>query len=416
MPSVQMLLFYNSNTFLHEKQDGFFCTLGALRAGSVFAILHTMKIAIDCRMSGKSGIGTFLDGVLPYLLESPHSFLLIGYEPQERSLLKAARERKNCELIACKEKVFSVKETFFFQKSVCKKINRCDLYFSPYCNIPSGIRIPLFTTIHDIVFLDIKGLAGRFGTFVRALFYRRAVRRSTRIFTVSRFSASRIQEKLSCKEEKLCVVYSALPSFFEKPLCPPPPKDNVIIFVGNIKKHKGLGTLLCAYERLQTTWNDALGPFPSLLIVGSKEHFRTKDTALEEKLALLETEGAKGKSRAHIAFTGYVSNEELHILLSKARLLVQPSLYEGFGVPPLEALSCGTAALLSDIPVFKEIYEQLPVHFFAKEDPNSLEEAVRTLWPSTKNALPPVPISRFYSFKKTSRSILEAFTHVHSCV
>ena len=150
-------------------------------------------------MSGKSGIGTFLDEILPYLKNSGNELFLFGSKEGE----------------SCNVKTFSLKEMFFFPKELLKKINSCDVYFSPYCNIPGGIKIPVFSTIHDIVFLDVKGLCGKIGIIARKFFYKRAIKKSKEIFTVSNFSKERIEKVLKCKK-KIAVVYNGLPNYMKK--------------------------------------------------------------------------------------------------------------------------------------------------------------------------------------------------------
>ena len=188
-----------------------------------------MRIAIDCRMSGKSGIGTFLDESLPAILDSEHQFVLFGNKSRRIS-------RANVQYIDCSTKTFSLSELMFFPKTLLNAINSCDVYFSPYCNIPGGIKIPVYTTIHDIVFLDIPSIAGFIGTMARKWFYKRAIRLSREIFTVSNFSRNRIMEKLGCRK-KINVVYSGIPAYIEKEI-PSTKKTDSILFIGNIKKHK----------------------------------------------------------------------------------------------------------------------------------------------------------------------------------
>lgn len=350
-----------------------------------------MKIAVDCRMSGKSGIGTFLDGILPYFLKSKNEFLLLT----EKNL--PAFERENIEQVICPVKTFSLKEIFFFPPEIKGKINGCDIYFSPYCNLPSGIKIPVFTTIHDVVFLDVPGLAGKAGTFIRKCFYAHAVKKSKAIFTVSEFSKERIKAHLKCKKP-LYVVYNGVPSYIEsdnQAEAEKTQKDSTILFIGNIKKHKGLSTLLTAFSifRGRCAKNQEL--LPELLIVGSQENFRTKD----ESLSALLSENSAG-----IKFTGWIPDSELKALIQKARLLVQPSLYEGFGIPPLQALYSGTKAVISDIPVFKEIYAGLPVTFFKTGDADDLARKIEEVW---NDKSPLEKVERKYSYKKTAEMIFE---------
>lgn len=350
-----------------------------------------MKIAVDCRMSGKSGIGTFLDGILPYLLATDNEFLLLGADSRYFS-------KKNVSCIPCPVNAFSLSETFFFPKKISREINRCDIYFSPYCNVPSGIKIPVYTTIHDIVFLDIKGLSGKAGTFARKIFYKRAVKKSRAVFTVSQFSRERIIEKLSCKKP-IFVVYNGIPSYLQNiSKVPQEQKDASIIFIGNIKKHKGLGCLLDAHLLMLKSGEFTGKESPRLLIVGARDNFRTQDSSIEKKIALIDS-----LYPSSIEFTGFVENERLKQLLAKARVLVQPSLYEGFGIPPLQALLCGTHAVISDIPVFKEIYKDFPVSYFRTGDSSDLYEKLRKEWLS-KEEVGPVP--DIYSYKKTAQLVL----------
>ena len=345
-----------------------------------------MKIAVDCRMSGKSGIGTFIDGVLPSLAKMDVELLLVGKS-------SSPVEGKSLTCVPCDIKPFSLKEMFAFPKSIAEKINSCDAFFTPYCNIPSGIHVPIVCTIHDIVFLDIPSLAGRVGTFIRKLFYKRAIRISKSVCTVSQFSKERILEKLKCKKN-VDVVYGDIPEYFRKPLSPSPEKKDTVIFIGNIKKHKGLQTLLPAFSKFRTQVLEEGKNPPELLIVGSRDSFRTKDTSFDE--SALESDG--------IRFTGFISDEELHFQLTQAKLLVQPSLYEGFGLPPLQALYCGTQALISDIPVFKEIYKDLPVRFFKAGDSDDLCQKMSEMWTNimeVKNFESP------YSFELTAKKIME---------
>lgn len=358
-----------------------------------------MKIAIDCRMSGKSGIGTFLDEILPYFFESEYSFFLFGSkESKAEKLFKNLKNKEKVIFEECNIKTFSIKESFSFPESLLKKINSCDVYFTPYCNIPGGIKIPVFSTIHDVVFLDVKGLTGFTGTFIRKVFYKNAVKKSKALFTVSDFSKKRIQKKLNCKKE-INVVYNGIPSYLEEKISNDKniKKNDTLIFIGNIKKHKGLKTLLKAFpDFCKEIEESSKNTKAKLIIVGSQDNFRTKDTGLKELIDKIPKE--------QIEFTGFISNEELKKLLSSSRILVQPSLYEGFGIPPLQALCAKTQAVISDIEVFKEIYKDLPVTFFECENPIDLKEKLVQVWNKEKD------LSSFknpYSYKKTASLILQ---------
>ena len=344
-----------------------------------------MQIAIDCRMSGKSGIGSYFDALLPYFIKD-FECLLIG----SGSVIEKYKSCAGVTVCECTAEPFSVQELFFFPKNVLKKINECGAFYTPYCNIPGGIRVPVYTTIHDIVFLDVPGLASKAGTFVRKCFYRRAARKSAAVFTVSNFSAERIKTLLHCKEP-VVVTYNAAPEYLSSRTDGTEiirKEKHSVLFVGNIKKHKGLKVLLDAFRLLLKKVPDS-----RLIIVGNAENFRTGDTAIFEEIKTLPPSA--------VCFTGKISNEELKNCYYKANLLVQPSFYEGFGMPPLEALTCGTNAVISDIPVFREIYRDFPVTFFSSRNADDLAEKIEKSFehPEVRD------IPKIYSFSKTFETI-----------
>ncbi len=356
-----------------------------------------MKLAVDCRMYGKSGIGSFLAGVLPFLCaDEAFERVLLLAGPESLPLLAAAARAygDRMELVSCGIRTFSLRELLLFPLGITAQINACDCYFTPYCNIPSGIRIPVYSTIHDLVFLDFPGLTGRAGVFVRKCLYCYAVFRSKALFTVSEFSRGRILALLHCKKP-VYVSCNGVPRFLEEAKQAgrldgwAEQKDAFVLFVGNIKAHKGLLTLLNAFPLFRAKTG------ARLVIVGSAENFRTKDAETERLLAA----GGGG-----ITFTGHVSDEQLAVLLASARLLVQPSLYEGFGIPPLEAMYCGTKAVISDIPVFRELYGAFPVSFFRAGDAADLAAKMEAAWQDS-SPLPPLPDS--YSYKKAAAVIAE---------
>lgn len=343
-----------------------------------------MKIAIDCRMIGSGGIGSYLTALLPFFLKNYECILFGNFD-------KLKSYSKNCKIIECNIPTFSLKELLSFPKQLLKQINSCDLYYSPYCNIPSGIKIPVFSTIHDVVFLDIKGLSGKIGTIARKWFYQHAINKSKAIFTVSQFSKERIEHHLNLKQTSVVVTYNAVPQWFTDGIKKNISKTETILFVGNIKKHKGLHTLVKAYKKLLEN------NFPGkLLIVGNANNFRTSDDSISNELNSLPKDS--------VIYTGRISDTELKIKYAEAKLLIQPSLYEGFGMPPMEALTLGTNVIISDIPVFKEIYKNLPVTYFETENADDLVCKIKSKYNQS------VPkFNNFYSFEKTYNIIYKTF-------
>jgi len=355
-----------------------------------------MTIAVDCRMLNASGIGVYLRGILPLFLQTEHFFILTGNAGQLRSF----ESGKNVTIIDCDIKPFSIKELFFFPKKIVKEINKADFYFSPFFNIPCGITIPIYTTIHDVIFLDIPELTSKAGFAARKWFFLRAYKKSRMIFTVSEFSKSRIMFHLGT-EKKVIVTHSAIQKMFLEygVKAGNVQKKETIIFIGNIKKHKGLDCLLDAFKLAKEE-----GLPHTLLIIGSMENFRTSDNAILKKI-----ETFKDNS---VSFTGFITDDKLMEHLSCVSLLVQPSLYEGFCLPPLEAMILGAKALVSDIPVLKEVYSDFPVVFFKAGDVLNLKEKMLELL--LNKTIKPLYLTEQlrgkYTFEKTASVILQNIT------
>jgi glycosyltransferase involved in cell wall biosynthesis len=351
-----------------------------------------MKITLDCRhINSSGGIGVYFRGLLPFFLASDASFILLGNE----KIIRQTVRNSNAKILHCAIKPFSLRDTFAFPKSILKIINSGDIFYTPYFNIPSGITIPVYTTIHDIIFPDMPALVSKPGLWARMYFYQRAARLSKAIFTVSEFSKSRIKHFLG---DSLNVINASnavdAPSQigFEKL----PEKKKNILFIGNIKKHKGLNILLDAFLQCKKEGLDY-----ELVIIGSRNNFRSGDKKTSERLDNLEGRG--------VNFSGYISDAEKWKMLAESALLVQPSLYEGFGYPPLEAMLMGTQALISDISIFKEVYADFPVRFFRAEDSQDLHDKLLEIL-SGKN--PPViclndTLKNKYTFKKTFSIVLQ---------
>ena len=357
-----------------------------------------MKITIDCRMIDSSGIGVYLRECLPWFLKTTHEFMLLG---ESAKLHEIAQYHANAAIIECSIKPFSMMEILLFPQKMIDSINKTDIFYSPYFNIPRGITIPIYTTIHDMVFADMPEIVSYIGYHIRMYFFRKAEKKSTKIFTVSNFSKSRIEYNLATKKPVI-VTYSAIqPSFIDymSNLRTLIKKNSDIIFIGNIKKQKGLGILIDAFIQAVKS-----GLTHRLIIVGNADNFRSNDKQIVNKLNAVQD----GK----IIFTGFISQHRLLQLIAEAALLIQPSLYEGFGLPPLEAMFLGTSVLLSDIPVFKEIYADFPINFFKTGDVNDLQEKMVRILKDDGHAtihLSDELMDR-YSFYKTSKIILEALS------
>jgi glycosyltransferase involved in cell wall biosynthesis len=343
-------------------------------------------------MLDSSGVGKYLQGCLPFFFKSKNNFLLLGNQIQ----LEKYISNNEIKIVNYAKKPFSIFELFFIPKKIINLINKTDAFFTPFFNIISGISIPVYCTIHDIIFPDFPELVSKIGLDIRLWFYRRAYKKSKLIFTVSEFSKSRIIHHLG-KEKQIIVTYSGVQSdFFKKRIQSKKiKKKDTIVFIGNIKKHKGLDCLIKAFFYAKSA-----GLQHQLIIIGNKDHFRSYDTILKNDI--------NSHSQKDVLFTGSITDEQLIEYISNASLLIQPSLYEGFGLPPLEAMILGTKALISDIQVFKEIYSEFPVTYFKVNDYSDLKSKIMELIHEKSPIY--VSLSNYlmekYSFQKTASIIL----------
>jgi glycosyltransferase involved in cell wall biosynthesis len=315
----------------------------------------TKKILIDCRMLYASGVGVNLRSVLTNL-ESDAMFILAG-NPDEISTLSL---NINYTVKEFKHPIFSMKEQWFY----FRHFNKVDCIWFPHWNIPlfTFNRIPKIVTICDTYHLDRKHEISLLNYLVARLFLKRAVSQADKVVTISEFSKNKISENLKfndvtvskCGVPEIKKYYS---EYQRKKLNLP---ENYFLFIGNNKPHKNLLKLVDVIDKI---------PDMHLVIAGRMGGFRTQGNVFK----VGSKEGSTLLNKVHII--DQFSDEEKYCLIKNSRGLVMPSTYEGFGLPPLEAQDCGVVALVSDIPVMREIYGDSVLYF----DPHSDADIRRAL-------------------------------------
>jgi glycosyltransferase involved in cell wall biosynthesis len=197
-------------------------------------------------------------------------------------------------------------------------------------------------------------------------------RRATMIVTPSSAVRQEVCELLKVSPDKVVAVHHAPRAEF-KPLAREQTietrnrlgiDDSFLLFVGTIEPRKNLVRLVQAYEQvLETT--DAR---PQLVIAGG-EGWLTDD--------LFKRVG-QSRFADRVKWTGYLADEDLRALYSSCRLFIYPSLYEGFGFPPLEAMACGAPVITSRIPVITEVVGDA-AHLVSPENINDLAQSIISL-------------------------------------
>jgi len=326
-----------------------------------------MNMAIDIRMLGASGIGTYLRHLLPRLisLRSRDKVYLIG-NSAELSGLPWVRDDK-VSVVDCRSPIFSIQEQLQLPRLIPEE---CGVFWSPQFNIPLLYRGTLLVTIHDVLHLAMpqymEGMHRRL--YARTLFA--AVRRkAATVICDSRFTADELMRCVGVSASQIEVIHLGVDkSWFsvDKSVCPH--ERPYFIFVGNVKPHKNIAGLVSAFR-------DVSERIPhDLVIVGKKEGFITGDRAVESSAAALGN---------RVKFTGLVDDALLKRYIACADALVLPSFYEGFGLPPLEAMACGCPTIVSNRASLPEVCGDATLYC----DPSDVKDiAARMLEVATSNA------------------------------
>ncbi|MGE5141576.1 MAG: glycosyltransferase family 4 protein, partial [Rudaea sp.] len=214
---------------------------------------------------------------------------------------------------------------------------------------PSHPRSPSVITVHDLAFL----LYPRFLTRESARYYGQvdlAARRASQIIAVSQSTKRDIIKLLGVPPERVTVIYEASHPIFRQ-LDHDRAREHVaerygitqdfILFVGTIEPRKNLPTLLQAFRRMLDVYH-----VDATLAIAGKPGWLTDQ--MNENVSSLNL-----NDKVH--FLGPVPNEELVYLYNAARVFALPSYYEGFGLPPLEAMACGTPVVVSNTSSLPEV-------------------------------------------------------------
>lgn len=261
----------------------------------------------DARWFGPHGIGRFARNVLNRLT--------------------------NCEQLNSGPKPLSPLDPLWLTYQIATK--RPAVFFSPGFNPPALSIAPLVITIHDLAHLQLPA----FATYGRRLYYRWLVKPASnqayRVITVSEYSRRQILEWTGLQEACVVSVGNGVEPIFRPEGWRYEPGFPYILYVGASRPHKNIPRLLKAFEKIE---------YPRLRLVLAAK----KTAELAARLQDLKIEN-------RVEFTGFVSDDTLAALYRGAVCLVSPSLIEGFGLPPLEAMACGTPVIVSRTTAAPEV-------------------------------------------------------------
>lgn len=308
-----------------------------------------MRIAIDIRKYQDFGVGTYVRNLVLHLarIDQTTDYILLC-RPQDRG--RITLPSRNFRLVDEPAAPHSVLEQI--RVPVTLRRERVDLFHSPHAVVPPAIHCRSVVTVHDCIHLMFpEYFPGRLSRLTAKLQLWVATHRSDRVLTVSETSKQDILRRFRIPADKVTVVYNAI----DERLTDPPGeddyarvrdryqiKDPFALYVGNIKPHKNLERLIEAFRALrQEPEFESL----KLVIIGDEiSRYQGLRRAVHQH-----------KLHKHVRFLGFVAPATLAVLYRLASAFVFPSLYEGFGLPPLEAMYLGTPVVTSNVSSLPEV-------------------------------------------------------------
>jgi glycosyltransferase involved in cell wall biosynthesis len=351
-----------------------------------------MRIGIDATCwANPRGYGRFTRHMLSALLEADHDnqyvFFMDSFMAQDPTIPERV-ERRVVELSAAPTQAASadgrrsVADMLKMGRAVARE--PLDVFFFPsvYTYFPVFSRVPKIVAIHDVIAEKYPQLifSNRKSQFFWDLKTRLAIWQADLVMTVSEFSKRGIAEHFRLDPQRIRVVSEgSADAFFpieDKALLAQvlarhgmAPQTRFALYVGGIAPHKNLTALVAAFDLLAA---DGQHEDVRLVLVGDYENdVFLMDDAIRARMN-------DPAFRARVIFTGYIPDDELNALYNAASVFVLPSFCEGFGLPALEAMSCGTVVIGSDSTSIPEVVGEAGL-FFDPHDVRALAAHLRTV-------------------------------------
>ena len=321
------------------------------------------KILIDSisLLSSLTGIGRYTYEISRHLEQDKNIAIEYFYGYYSKKLLEpsSGTEIKNLKSIIVKNQfVKKLVRKFLFTSSKIFAPSY-DVYWQPNFIPNDGIKAKkIVTSVHDFSFILYRDFHPKERIeYIEKYFFKNIVR-SDMIITGSEYSKQEILQRLDFKEDKVKVIHHGINhdlfKIYKDPKVEFEIPSKFILSVGSIEPRKNLLGLLKAYNIL----NESLKKEYKLVLVGFK--------GWENK----EIMNIVNNNKENIHYLGFINDEELAKVYNLASLFVFPSFYEGFGLPPLEAMACGTPVVSSNLTSMPEVCIDAAVYC----DPHDIDD------------------------------------------
>ncbi len=301
------------------------------------------------------GVGTYIRNVVRTLaqLDREGKYFLIG-SPDK--VAECGVLPPNFHTVALDDGDNTLKGNLAF-RAIVRRLG-CDLVHIPHLFwIPRGLGCPYVVTVHDLL-EHMYGSRNASSLRRNLHFYltRRVLRRAARVIAVSQFTRNEIQKLLVIPDDRIEVVYNAIDERFLRGHATDSDRELIaqrylvnypfILYAGAIRLHKNVVRIIEAFSALKSELQkEQQFPDLKLIIIGDdlSSHPRLRRTVV------------RGGVQNDVRFLGFVPIEVLRIFYDVAKIFVFPSLYEGFGLPPLEAMAHGTPVVTSNTSSLPEV-------------------------------------------------------------
>ena len=305
------------------------------------------------------GIGTYTRNLLREFHRQENAF---DVQAIARTLDSEAIRKFCSDVTLIDAPIYTVREQFLIPKAT----RSSDLLHVPHFNAPLLHRGPLIVSIMDVIHLSSPSYRNNISTFCYARPMLNAVaRKAEHVVTVSAFSRQQIVNTLGIPESKISVIPCGVSQEFFEPSSPANSiqvarhlgiRAPYLLYVGNLKPHKNVHTLLRAFAQLRKRG----AAHYSLVILGDDTRWKSSVVDKLNRLGIQDS----------TTIVPHVPQSLLPKLYAAADLLVMPSTVEGFGLPVLEAMACGTPVIASNAASLPEVAGDAALYF----DPASSED------------------------------------------
>jgi len=292
-----------------------------------------------------------------------------------------------------------IKENLLLNKYA--KDNNVDLMFVPVYSKPlsKNKKIPYIITIHDLQALHYPEYFSKIKNLWLKYAWKRCAITADRIVAISNFVKRDIEDKLGIARNKIEVIYNPITNLenfedFDKIKSKYDIKENNYYYtVSALLPHKNLKTLILLMKKLKEENNDL---DKKLVITGVSGNDRSKINQLIHDLSL----------NKEVVFTGFISNEERNTLYKNAKIFLFPSVFEGFGMPPIESMMLGTPVITT-----KEasLYEVTQGKAYYVNDPFDVDEWVNLIEAVENNYTRKKYYFEEYSLEEVTKKYLDIF-------